>query len=76
MLTTSMLATYELLARIRALTRRADQAQSAMIAWQGLRIDLLSHRVWRDDQEVPPTGKFFNRLARYRNRFQNSLNDQ
>ena len=42
----------ELLARIRALTRRADQAQSAAIAWDGLRIDLLSHRVWRDDQEV------------------------
>jgi DNA-binding response OmpR family regulator len=42
----------ELLARIRALTRRADQAQAAMIAWQGLRIDLLSHRLWRDDQEV------------------------
>jgi two-component system OmpR family response regulator len=43
----------ELLARIRALTRRADQAQAAAIAWAGLRIDLLSHRVWRDDQEVP-----------------------
>ena len=42
----------ELLARIRALTRRADQAQAATIAWQGLRIDLLSHRVWRDEEEV------------------------
>ncbi len=42
----------ELLARIRALTRRADQAQSAAIAWDGLRIDLLSHRVWRDEVEV------------------------
>ncbi len=42
----------ELLARIRALTRRADQAQAATIAWQGLRIDLLSHRVWRDEAEV------------------------
>ena len=42
----------ELLARIRALTRRADQAQAATIAWQGLRIDLLSHRVWRDEVEV------------------------
>jgi DNA-binding response OmpR family regulator len=42
----------ELLARIRALTRRADQAQASTIAWEGLRIDLLSHRVWRDEQEV------------------------
>jgi DNA-binding response OmpR family regulator len=41
-----------LLARIRALTRRADQAQAAAITWQGLRIDLLSHRVWRDEVEV------------------------
>src|SRR5918997_3594987 len=40
----------ELLARIRALTRRADQVQAAMIAWRGLRIDLLSHRVWRDEE--------------------------
>lgn len=42
----------ELLARIRALTRRADQAQATIIAWDCLRIDLLSHRVWRDDHEV------------------------
>jgi DNA-binding response OmpR family regulator len=42
----------ELLARIRALTRRADQAQAGSIAWQGLRIDLLSHRVWCDEAEV------------------------
>ena len=42
----------ELLARIRALTRRVDQAQAAAITWHGLRIDLLSHRVWRDDAEV------------------------
>lgn len=42
----------ELLARIRAQTRRADQSQSSTIVWEGLRIDLLSHRVWRDDHEV------------------------
>jgi DNA-binding response OmpR family regulator len=42
----------ELLARIRALTRRADQAQASTITWGGLRIDLLAHRVWRDDHEV------------------------
>jgi DNA-binding response OmpR family regulator len=42
----------ELLARIRALTRRSDQAQAAAISWKGLHIDLLSHRVWRDELEV------------------------
>lgn len=42
----------ELLARIRAQTRRSDQTQSAVIAWEGLRIDLLSHRVWRHEVEV------------------------
>ncbi len=42
----------ELLARIRALTRRSDQAQAGKIAWDGLCIDLLSHRVWRDEREV------------------------
>jgi DNA-binding response OmpR family regulator len=42
----------ELLARIRAQTRRSDQTQSAAISWEGLRIDLLSHRVWRNDVEV------------------------
>jgi DNA-binding response OmpR family regulator len=42
----------ELLARIRALTRRSDQSQAAAISWKGLHIDLLSHRVWRDEQEV------------------------
>jgi two-component system OmpR family response regulator len=49
----------ELLARIRALTRRADQAQSAEIVWDGLRIDLLSHRVWRDEEEVPLSRREF-----------------
>ncbi len=38
----------ELLARLRALTRRADQKQSTTLEFGGLRIDLLSHRVWRD----------------------------
>ena len=49
----------EVLARIRALTRRSDQAKASVIAWEGLRIDLLSHRVWRDEQEVPLTRREF-----------------
>ena len=42
----------ELLARIRALTRRADQPQASALAWGDLRIDLLAHRVWRGGQPV------------------------
>jgi DNA-binding response OmpR family regulator len=42
----------ELLARIRALTRRADQKQAASIQFDDLKIDLLSHRAWRAGQPV------------------------
>jgi DNA-binding response OmpR family regulator len=49
----------ELLARVRALTRRADQAQGVSMVWEGLRIDLRSHRVWRDGQEVPLSRREF-----------------
>jgi DNA-binding response OmpR family regulator len=42
----------ELLARIRALTRRADQQQASLIEHGDLRIDLASHRVWRGDRPV------------------------
>jgi DNA-binding response OmpR family regulator len=42
----------ELLARIRALTRRADQQQASSIECGDLRIDLLSHRVWRGGRPV------------------------
>jgi DNA-binding response OmpR family regulator len=49
----------ELLARMRALTRRADQAQSAVLAWSGLRIDLRAHRIWRGDDEIPLSRREF-----------------
>jgi DNA-binding response OmpR family regulator len=42
----------ELLARVRAQMRRSDQAQAIELVWDGLRIDLRSHRVWRHDEEV------------------------
>ncbi|MBA3413789.1 MAG: response regulator transcription factor [Chloroflexia bacterium] len=42
----------ELLARLRSLTRRADQKQSSTLEFGDLRIDLLSHRVWRDHNQV------------------------
>jgi DNA-binding response OmpR family regulator len=49
----------ELLARIRAQARRSDQAQSVEIAWDGLRIDLRAHRVWRHDEEIPLSRREF-----------------
>ncbi len=42
----------ELLARIRAMTRRADQQLSSSIELGDLRIDLLAHRVWRAGEPV------------------------
>jgi two-component system OmpR family response regulator len=42
----------ELLARIRAVTRRADQQVSSTLAFVDLQIDLLSHRVSRGDEMV------------------------
>jgi len=42
----------ELLARIRAMTRRADQQMSSSIELGDLRIDLLAHRVWRAGEPV------------------------
>jgi DNA-binding response OmpR family regulator len=40
----------EMVARIRALTRRVDQKSSSQLDFGDLRIDLLSHRVSRHDQ--------------------------
>jgi DNA-binding response OmpR family regulator len=39
----------ELLARIRAVTRRLDQPEASQIKAGGLRLDLLAQRVWRGD---------------------------
>jgi DNA-binding response OmpR family regulator len=49
----------ELLARIRALTRRAGQAKSAQIAFDGLRIDMLERRAWRDEEQVDLSSREF-----------------
>lgn len=49
----------ELLARIRALTRRSDQAQGALIEAGGLRVDLLSHRAWRGDKQLALSAREF-----------------
>ena len=42
----------EMVARIRALTRRVDQKASSQLDFGDLRIDLLSHRVSRHDQII------------------------
>lgn len=58
--------TLELLARIEALLRRADaQAQAASeLRFGGLRIDLRSTSVWRDDERVELSAREFE-LLRY-----------
>ena len=42
----------ELLARIRAVTRRLDQPESSQIVAREIRLDLLAQRAWRDDNLV------------------------
>ncbi len=49
----------ELLARIRALTRRTDQPQASLIEAGGLRVDLLSRRTWRGDKQVDLSAREF-----------------
>ena len=49
----------ELLARIRALTRRADQQRSSQISADDLKIDLLSHRAWRGEKKIELSSREF-----------------
>jgi len=49
----------ELLARVRALTRRSGQAESAQIQTDGLTIDLLSRHAWRGDQRIELSSREF-----------------
>jgi two-component system, OmpR family, response regulator len=49
----------ELLARMRALVRRADQPQASRIAVGDLKIDLSSHRVWRGEKSVELSSREF-----------------
>ena len=49
----------ELLARMRALVRRADQPQAARIQIGDLKIDLRSHRVWRGEKLVDLSSREF-----------------
>jgi DNA-binding response OmpR family regulator len=49
----------ELIARIRALTRRANQPRSARIEIDGVGIDLLSRRAWREDKAIDLSSREF-----------------
>ncbi|MGH2455579.1 MAG: response regulator transcription factor [Candidatus Limnocylindria bacterium] len=56
---TKPFALEELLARIRALTRRADQQQAAVIQLGELRIDLLGRRAWLGGASVELSAREF-----------------
>lgn len=61
----------ELVARLRALIRRAQQQPSPTVTIGDLKIDLVRRRVYRDDVEVPLTGREFGileQLIRHRGR--------
>jgi DNA-binding response OmpR family regulator len=49
----------ELLARVRALTRRSSQSESAQIKTDDLRIDLLSRHAWRKDEKIELSSREF-----------------
>jgi DNA-binding response OmpR family regulator len=49
----------ELLARIRALTRRSDQAAAAQVEVGDIRLDLLGRRAWRGDRLIELSNREF-----------------
>jgi DNA-binding response OmpR family regulator len=52
----------ELLARVRALVRRSEQGRGAQISFADLRLDPVTHKVWRNDQEIDLTTKEYDLL--------------
>jgi DNA-binding response OmpR family regulator len=52
----------ELLARVRALGRRGEQERGAQITFADMRLDPVTHKVWRNDQEIEVTGKEYDLL--------------
>ena len=51
-----------LLARIRALTRRTDQASAGALEVGDVRLDLLGRRAWRDDRPIELSNREFTLL--------------
>ena len=54
---TKPFAFVELLARVRALIRRGSTERGAELTFADLRIDPVSHKVWRSDTEIDLTSK-------------------
>lgn len=52
----------ELLARVRALLRRSEQDRGAEIFFADLRLDPVSHKVWRNGNEIDLTAKEYGLL--------------
>ena len=52
----------ELLARVRALLRRSEMDRGAEIRFSDLRIDPVTHKVWRGDKEIDLTAKEYGLL--------------
>ena len=52
----------ELLARVRALLRRSEQERGAEIRFADLRLDPVTHKVWRNDKEIDLTAKEYSLL--------------
>ena len=55
----------ELLARLQALTRRAGHSQDSRLEAGGVKMDLLSRRVWRDDELVELSSREFGLLEMF-----------
>ena len=52
----------ELLARVRALLRRGEQDRGAEIRFADLRLDPVTHKIWRTDKEIDLTSKEYGLL--------------
>jgi DNA-binding response OmpR family regulator len=52
----------ELLARVRALVRRSEHDRGAEIRFADLRLDPVTHKVWRRDKEIDLTAKEYSLL--------------
>ena len=53
---------YELLARVKALVRRSERKRGEQISFADLRLDPVTHMVWRNDKEIDLTAKEYDVL--------------
>ena len=53
----------ELFARVRALVRRSAHERGAQISFADIRLDPVSHKVWRNNQEIDLSAKEYDLLA-------------